>query len=105
MIFFDNASTTKVLKEVSEVISFYNEQNYFNPSSMYKEGVSLSRELLGAKTELINLLHANGGDVVFTSGATESNNLAILGSLTGNKNAEYIFSEANTQAFIMWLKT
>lgn len=93
MIFFDNASTTKVLKEVSEVISFYNEQNYFNPSSIYREGVSLSRELLAAKTELINLLDANGGDVVFTSGATESNNLAILGSLTGNKNAEYIFSE------------
>ena len=93
MIFFDNASTTKVLKEVSEVINYYNEEEYFNPSSLYNQGVSLSRKLQDAKEKLCGFLGAKGGNVIFTSGATESNNLAILGSLTGNKNAEYIFTE------------
>ncbi len=93
MIFFDNASTTKVLKEVSEVISFYNEEEYFNPSSLYKQGADLSRKINEAKQQLCDFLGAMGGNVVFTSGATESNNLAIMGSITGNKNAEYIFSE------------
>lgn len=93
MIFFDNASTTKVLKEVSEVINYYNEEEYFNPSSLYNQGVCLSRKLQNAKQQLCGFLGVNNGNIIFTSGATESNNLAIMGSLTGNKNAEYIFSE------------
>ncbi len=93
MIFFDNASTTKVLPEVSAELVKFNEELYFNPSSLYNEGVTLSNELKQAKLKLCEFLGGKNGDVIFTSGATESNNLAILGAITGNKNAEYIFSE------------
>jgi len=51
-----------------------------NPSAIYAEGVRSRRELEGARTSIARILHVGSKDIIFTSGGTEADNLAILGT-------------------------
>ena len=92
MIYLDNASTTKIYDSVNKKIFELNSQNYFNPSALYKEAINNSNLIFDAKKELAKNMGTTAEHIIFTSGATESNNLAIFGLSTGKKDAEYIFS-------------
>jgi cysteine desulfurase len=54
---------------------------YANPSSLYKEGVSAKKSLSDGRSRVASFLRAHPSEVIFTSGGTESNNLAILGTV------------------------
>ena len=86
VIYFDHAATTKPLPEVgalySEVINTY----YANPSSVHQLGIDNSRLLDGARKEILQTLGMKDHQVIFTSGATESNNLALKGFMHRYKN-------------------
>ncbi len=90
MIYLDNAATTKMDSVASKILIKYNEEEYFNPSAMYKQGNTLHKEIENAKARLAKLLGGNG-KIIFTSGATEANNLAIFGSASF-KQKKYLFS-------------
>ena len=90
MIYLDNAATTKMDSLASKILIKYNEEEYYNPSAMYKQGNALHKEIEGAKVRLSKLLGGNG-KIIFTSGATEANNLAIFGS-ANFKQKKYLFS-------------
>ncbi|HAJ78077.1 MAG TPA: cysteine desulfurase NifS, partial [Clostridiales bacterium] len=92
MIYLDNASTTKIYEEVNKKILELNEKYYFNPSALYKSAIDTKNLLEQARAELAKNLGTSAEHILFTSGATEANNLAIFGMLTGKKEAEYIFS-------------
>ena len=92
MIYLDNASTTKIYDSVNKKIFEINEDFYFNPSALYQNAIDIADIIFDAKTEIAKNLGTTGEHLIFTSGATESNNLAIFGFLTGKKDAEYIFS-------------
>jgi len=92
MYFLDNASTTQVLKEVNDEISYYNLTEYYNPSAVYDCSTNIAKKLLERKKYLAQVLNVNEDNIIFTSGATEGNNLIIKGLLTNNKNAEFLFS-------------
>lgn len=92
MIYLDNASTTKIFDSVNKKIFELNTENYFNPSALYKEAINVSKLIDEAKEELAKNLGTSTEHIIFTSGATEANNLAIFGLSTGKKDAEYIFS-------------
>ena len=92
MIYLDNASTTKIYDSVNKKIFEINEENYFNPSALYQNAIDTFDMIFDAKNTLAKNMGTTGEHIVFTSGATESNNLAIFGFLTGKKDAEYIFS-------------
>ena len=92
MIYLDNASTTKIFDSVNKKICEINAENYFNPSALYQNAIDTSNMILSAKNELAQNMGTTGDHIIFTSGATESNNLAIFGFLTGKRDAEYIFS-------------
>ena len=87
IIYFDNAATTKVSKEVLEAYTKVCESNFANASSIHFEGQKANR-LLDKSRELIlsSLGLSNTHNVVFTSGATEANNLAIKGFALKYKN-------------------
>ena len=91
MIYLDNAATTKMEHECSEIIQKYNEDLYFNPSALYNVSNNLMKKIDEAKK---NIIHSLGGDesanLIFTSGATEANNLAIFGS-SSQKQKTYLF--------------
>ena len=84
MYFLDNASTTQVLKEVNDEISYYNLTEYYNPSAVYDCSTNIAKKLLERKKYLAQVLNVNEDNIIFTSGATEGNNLIIKGLLTNN---------------------
>ena len=84
MIYLDNAATTKALPEVIKEYSKYAGELYFNPSAIYHEGVSVKACIEDAKSTILKALGTNNGNIIFTSSATESNNLAIFGSYRSN---------------------
>ena len=91
-IFLDNASTTKIDAQVNTLIAKTNSEDFYNPSAMYHESVLIKEKIEQAQKTIAKYLNVNPSNIIFTSGATEANNLAILGSYTSKKNAEYIFS-------------
>ncbi|MBF7016856.1 cysteine desulfurase family protein [Staphylococcus durrellii] len=80
MIYLDNAATTKPNQDVLDTFLKVNQTLYFNPSSPHKAGVQAEQLLIQAKYQINTLLSLNNNyDIVFTSGATESNNIALQG--------------------------
>lgn len=79
MIYFDNAATTMTCKEANEAISFALENFYGNPSSLYSLGLKSEQTIKSAKETIAKAIGASGENIIFTSGATESNNMAIMG--------------------------
>ena len=80
MIYLDNAATTKPHQDVLDTFITVNESLYFNPNSPHKAGLQAEQLLQKTKAQIKELFHLkNSFDIVFTSGATESNNIAIKG--------------------------
>lgn len=91
-IYLDYASATPVLPEAVRAFRHAIEK-YGNPSAIHAEGVEARALLEGAREKLALLLGVKARDIIFTSGATEANNLAILGRfkrlvLSGKKPGE-----------------
>ena len=79
MPYFDHNATTFLAPEVAETLSVTLHECYGNASSIHREGQRARQELEGARASIARSLAASPGEIVFTSGGTESNNLAILG--------------------------
>lgn len=92
MIYLDNAATTAVSNEAIEKINFMCTTNFGNPSSLHSLGINSEKEIINAKTIISKIINCTDLEIYFTSGATESNNLAIQGFLKRNKNGNHIIS-------------
>jgi cysteine desulfurase len=79
MIYLDHASTTPVLPEVWEAMRPFGVEHFGNPASAHAAGRKARQGLEDARDRVAALLGASPDEVTFTSGATESNNLAIFG--------------------------
>ncbi len=91
MIYLDNAATTRLSDKAGKELLNWACFNYYNPSASYQQAFEVRQALNGARERLKKLFGVKVGDIIFTSGATESNNLAIRGSVReGQWN--YIFS-------------
>ena len=78
MIYLDNAATTPLLDDVLNEMLPYLKEYYGNPSSIHKLGRQASNAIELARKRISKLINSQG-DIVFTSGATEANNLALKG--------------------------
>lgn len=78
-VYLDNSATSRPYPEVIEEMARIMEDNYGNPSSLHKRGTSAERILSSSRQALAELLGVKSREIIFTSGGTESNNLAILG--------------------------
>jgi len=85
MIYLDNAATTPILPEVRDCF-LNNVDKFANPSSMHSFGFECHQELEEKRSDIANLLNCNPNEIYFTSGGTESNNVAILGSMSAMKS-------------------
>ncbi|MCO6435686.1 MAG: aminotransferase class V-fold PLP-dependent enzyme [Phycisphaerae bacterium] len=81
MIYLDNNATTQPLPEVVEAMLPFLREQYANPSSVHQFGQAVRFAVEQAREKVAALLHAAPREVVFTSGGTESINLAIRGTL------------------------
>ncbi|MBW4835612.1 MAG: cysteine desulfurase [Staphylococcaceae bacterium] len=80
MIYLDNAATTKADQDVIDSFVKVNQSLYFNPNSPHQAGLQAEQVLKQAKEEIDSALNLNHlYHIVFTSGATESNNMALKG--------------------------
>jgi cysteine desulfurase len=80
LIYLDHAATTPVDPDVREAMQPYFSQRYGNPSSIYALGQESRAALDQARRRCARVLGCDPGEIVFTSGATESNNLALRGA-------------------------
>lgn len=83
-IYLDNAATTRVDKRVIKRMMPYFENKYTNASSIHFPGQENDIEVNNCKKEIAGILNGNSENIVFTSGATESNNLIIKGIMRAN---------------------
>ncbi|MFV8827589.1 cysteine desulfurase family protein [Alkalihalobacterium sp. APHAB7] len=79
MIYLDNSATTKPYKEVLETYLTVSEQYFGNPSSLHTLGLEAEKVLTRSREVIAKLLGVKAKEVIFTSGGTEGNNLAIKG--------------------------
>ena len=84
-IYLDNAATTKVTVDVLSEYLIVSEQVYGNPSSLHRKGMAAEKVIKATREVAADVLNVNREDIYFTSGGTESNNLAIMGYLSLNK--------------------
>lgn len=78
-IYLDNSATTQALPEVIDVVVDALKNNYANPSSLHKKGFEAEKILKETRQIAANYLNVSPQEIIFTSGGTESNNLAIRG--------------------------
>jgi cysteine desulfurase len=86
MIYFDNSATTKPYKEVLQTFVTVSEQFFGNPSSLHKLGGQSEQLLEQARQQIANLIGVHSSEIIFTSGGTEGNNLAIKGTAMQHRN-------------------
>lgn len=95
-IFFDHISTTPLDPRVLEAMTPYFTEWYGNPSShIHEQGQRAGKAVEAARAEVAGLVNAKPQEIVFTSGATESNNLAVKGAVEahGKKGKHVVVSE------------
>lgn len=85
--YLDNAATTKVSEGVREIMVDALEVNFGNPSSMHRKGMEAEKYIKDAKEIIAKLLKVEQKEIVFTSGGTESNNMALIGTALANQRA------------------
>jgi cysteine desulfurase len=83
-IYFDNAATTKVDDSVVKEMLPYFTENFGNASSQHDVGIKAKEALERSRKIIAKAIRANTGEVIFTSGGTESNNLALKGLFYSN---------------------
>jgi cysteine desulfurase len=81
-VYLDNAATTPIRQEVLDAMMPYLTGSYGNPSSIHQEGRITRAAIEGARKIVANLIGASTGEIFFTSGGTESNNMAIKCAVT-----------------------
>jgi len=80
-IYLDYASLTPIDQRILREMKHYTSVEYANPSSLYKEGVAAKKAIENARKRIGSFLNAHADEVVFTSGGTEANALALEGVL------------------------
>ena len=85
MIYFDNAATTCVFPEVVEAMQDAMQVTYGNPSAKHMKGIEAENKVKAAQELIAKTLRAKPKEILFTSGGTESNNTAIIGTAMANR--------------------
>jgi cysteine desulfurase len=104
-IYLDNAATTKPDPAVVEAVTRALVADYGNPSSLHSKGVAAEHLLTGAREAVARTVGIDPDDVVFTSGGTEANNLAIHGALARARGRHLVTTAAEHSSVRVPLQT
>ena len=86
-VYLDNSATTMSYPEVGELVYKIMCRDYGNPASMHRKGVEAEHYIREAKETLAKILKVNAKEIFFTSGGTESDNLALIGCARANRRS------------------
>jgi len=84
-IYLDNSATTPLYPEVLVLMNQVQEHCFGNPSAMHEKGIEAEKAITTARRQVARLLGVSEREVIFTSGGTEANNLAICGAARYNR--------------------
>ena len=84
-VYFDNAATTPIDREVLDKMLPYLENGFGNPSSIHKRGREIKSVIEKSRTKIATLLSCEPGEIFFTSGGTEADNMFILNTVIEKK--------------------
>lgn len=91
-VYLDNAATTPLHPEVLQAMIPYLEKYYGNPSAQYEEGRAVKAAIEAGRKQIAQLLNATPGEIIFTSGGTESNNMALRSAVADHQVTTIITS-------------
>ena len=83
-VYLDNSATTRVFPQVAELMTKIMCEDYGNPSSLHKKGVEAEQYLREARETLARIMKVSEKEILFTSGGTESDNMALRGCVKAN---------------------
>ena len=85
--YLDNSATTRVSETVKDLMVKVMTEDYGNPSSLHMKGIEAEKYIREATDTISKLLKVQPKEIIYTSGGTESNNLALIGAAMANKRA------------------
>lgn len=85
--YFDNSATTRVLDSVKDIVVKAMTEDYGNAAAKYRKGVEAERYIKEARAEIAKTLKVQDKEILFTSGGSESNNMALIGTALANHRA------------------
>ncbi|MCI9106143.1 MAG: cysteine desulfurase [Lachnospiraceae bacterium] len=85
--YFDNSATTRVLDSVKDIVVKTMTEDYANPAAKHRRGMEAEQYIRMARTEIARTLRVSEKEILFTSGGSESNNLALIGGALANQRA------------------
>ena len=88
--YLDNSATTKPCEAAIEAMTQCLRDGYYNPSSVYRPAVDSFRRLREARENILSAVHGSGCELIFTSGGTESNNLAVIGAVSRMRGRQLV---------------
>lgn len=86
-VYLDNSATTRCSARAAELMAKILTEDYGNPSSLHLMGMQAENSIKEAKRRIAKTLRADEKEILFTSGGTESNNMALIGSAFANQRA------------------
>jgi len=92
IIYMDNNATTRIDPRVLDAMMPYLTEFYGNASSMHSFGGSVGRVIAEAREKVANLIHAEPGEIIFTSCGTESDSTAIYAAIRSNPNKKHLIT-------------
>lgn len=101
MIYFDNNDTTQLHPEILEKMIPYFTEKFGNPASLHNLGLEAELALDEARLQISGAIGAKPKELIFTSGATESNNLAILGAARARPNKKHLIISSVEHASVL----
>jgi len=109
IIYLDNSATTPTAPEVVEAMLPFLSRSYGNASSLHALGREARRAVETSRETIAELLGARRDEIVFTAGATEANNLAIIGSALASQDRRHVITTAVEHHAVLhaaeWLRT
>lgn len=100
--YLDNSATTRAFEEVKDIVVETMLKDYGNPSSMHLRGVEAEKYIKEAKEKIAKTMKVDSKEIVFTSGGTESNNMALIGTAMANiRRGKHIITTSVEHASVL----
>lgn len=99
--YLDNSATTRVFEPVQELMVKIMDQDYGNPSSLHRKGIEAEEYVKEAAKQIAGVLRVDPKEIIFTSGGTESNNMALFGTaMSYHRTGKHIITTSIEHASI-----
>lgn len=103
-VYLDNSSTTRAYKDCAELVADIMYNSYGNPSSLHRKGIEAEKIVKKAREQIAETLKASPGEIFFTSGGTESDNLALIGAAKASRGRHILSTSIEHPAVLNTLR-